>query len=295
MEVKKKKPEEIPSGIPQDKQGAVYTINDKSFIIPKKDKAAFAAKHEPDLTTERMIAEEEKKQLAQAAQTPQETLPTTEILPVQEKNISDFGKTPVDKASFGLLGKFGAGKALISSGELRGLSSEQIKMYTDYTKMMNETGLTPEEITTNPLMRDILKLQLNDIDMQVLLSGEVKIGVFGQLIESIPLMGKLGRYVSIGELPEEKVDAMISTIDELENQIADDASFAVSNPMMAGSYIKQIKEIEKKILVLESKVKLTTMQSPILQGNPERVNEIMEKMTGIKTDIHQTKTNLGIT
>jgi len=173
----------------------------------------------------------------------------------------------------------GFGQAMISKSVLENADTEQLSRFT---KKMKETGQTPEQISSDPFIQSLLKLGINDLDSQVLASGEVKVSLLTQTVEGIPFVGRLTKYTGAFNTPGKRVDTILSQISELENQLGDDAAFAKRNPLRANDYLKQVDNTEQEILRLESKIKLLSIQSPELQSNPEEIQKIQAKITRIK-------------
>ena len=165
----------------------------------------------------------------------------------------------------------------------------------EITQKMNEMGLTPEEITSNPDEQALLKLQLNEIDLQNIKEGQVKVSRFTQIVETIPLVAKAERrYIGALKTPSGEIDKLLKALDEIERTNANNLGFAGKNPVNANEYLRQAKQSEADILKMESKIKLLTIQSRELQADPEQVRLIREKILGAKLSLQNSRQRLEV-
>lgn len=151
-------------------------------------------------------------------------------------------------------------------------------------KIKNEgiTSIDPETIEA---------LQLNDLDLQNLAEGQANVNKLSQLIEGFPLIGKLrirvpGFNFGIADLtgtsPSKKVQELKNSIDKSKELIQSSLSSAQENPALAVQYKNQAQDQYNEILKLESRLKLTAIQSPEIQADPQIIKDIMKEITEIK-------------
>ena len=126
---------------------------------------------------------------------------------------------------------------------------------------------------------EIVRLGLTPLDLEVLQSGEAEISNLGRAAESIPIIGRTGiriagtrlRLSDFFETPSKKVDELIALI-KANSELAEvKLQYARGNPALARHYKDQIEELYQMNLRLQSRVKLLSIQSPAIQGNPDEI------------------------
>ena len=146
-------------------------------------------------------------------------------------------------------------------------------------------------------------LGLNELDVQTLQQGKAEINAFSQFIEAIPLVGKLrvrGPGFSIGisditgKSPSGKIDDLLRLMQSNINNAVDYANTGINNPALADFYTDEIKEIEQEVLLLESRIKLLSIQSPSVQSEPENSDLLMAQIQNHKNTLTAAKLKLGI-
>jgi len=140
----------------------------------------------------------------------------------------------------------------------------------------------------------IPKLGLNELDIQNIAAGEAKVNALQMTVETIPILGKVSKYIGSLNTPSGRVDTILKQMTEVENQVTDSVTFASANPSAAGRYLKQVDDAQQTVSQLESKIKLLTIQSPQLQGDPEQVILIEEKIIGTKEVIANAKFKISL-
>lgn len=167
---------------------------------------------------------------------------------------------------------------------------------TDLFEKIKGGTATPEEIA---YARQ--KYNLNELDFEIIKSGKAQVNSLSQWSEGIPLVGKLrfrgvgfslGVSDLVGASPTKKADDFMDNLDSLKGNIDTWADGALANPSLAASYSGLIKDAEQEVLILESKIKLMTIQSGVLQSEPERVNDIEARITDIKSKIQIKRNSL---
>ena len=135
-------------------------------------------------------------------------------------------------------------------------------------------GLTQEEI---------VRFGLTPLDMEVLQSGEAEISGLSRIVEGIPILGKLkvrtpGLSLSVadffGDSPETKVEELIKLVKANTERAELKRQLAVGNPALARHYKDQIEELFQMNLRLESRIKLLSLQSPAIQGSPDKIIQL---------------------
>ena len=147
-------------------------------------------------------------------------------------------------------------------------------------------------------------LGLNELDVQTLQQGKAEINAFSQFIEAIPLVGKLrtpralGFSIGIaditGKSPSGKIDDLLRLMQSNVNNAVDYANTGINNPALADFYTDEIKEIEQEVLLLESRIKLLSIQSPSVQSEPENSDLLMAQIQNHKNTLTISKLKLGI-
>lgn len=186
------------------------------------------------------------------------------------KTIELIGNNPLGQA---IIGK-------ISFDQLKEADNlDEVLKLTDY---MRDNGLTPKQVSNDPYIQSLLKLELNKLDIELLKSGEVEVGALSQLVEGIPFVNqgarKFGGSAIIPTVPSQRIDDLDQKITVMGNTIRDYRMAAARNPTRADQYLDMIDRSEREIRNAESRIKLLIIQSPILQNSPEEVEVIQENI-----------------
>jgi hypothetical protein len=267
-------------------------LNSKDIIEMKNNQNSNQRAAAADMNT----VNNTNKNSSPIIQDTQTQIPQAENIPIQTSKRDEGIMGYINPATAGLsaLENSGLGQAIQVSGQLK-QNPETLKSLSNYTAMMKKTGLTPEQVSPDPVMQRLLNLQLNEMDVQNLEAGNAQVSTLGQLIEGLPVLGRVNaRYLGIGNTPSAQVQTMMTTMGDLQKSIDDASANAAANPSMTNAYINQVKEAESKVLQLESKIKLMTIQSPDLQSDPEQVISIMTKISNMKESILASKNKLLI-
>lgn len=146
-------------------------------------------------------------------------------------------------------------------------------------------------------------LGLNELDMRLLISGQAKVNSFAQWAESVPIIGKkkfgvAGFKWSVSDLtgttPSETVQQLLDEIKAQAGLAQQAVTLSALNPALADYYVGQVKDIEQNILILESRIKLLSIQSPAIQGDPDNVIAISSEIQKSLNTIDEQKLKLGI-
>lgn len=158
---------------------------------------------------------------------------------------------------------------------------------------ISATGLfnkikTGQELTTEEESQ-IEQLSLTQPDFDLIKRGDANIKVLSQLIEGLPIFGKLrwrgpGISISIADLagtsPGTKVSRLMKLIETTGGNMQEEIiKFQTTgDPFWLSSALEK----QDKFLELERTLKLIAIQSPEVQGNPELMDEINQKIAAIK-------------
>jgi hypothetical protein len=235
--------------------------------------------------------EQQQEQEAFTEQQLAQPIPRAENIPIRESEGVQVGGL-LSKAipTLNLILGSSLGQAMTAKGILEDNPEDLVKL----TTKMNEMGLAPEQITNDPNLQMMLKLELNEKDLEMIKSGEVSVSKLSQLVETIPFIGKK-TTVFADELTitaGTKVSNVLGELKDIEGDMRTWRMFAQRNPQRADQYLDLTKEAEQRIYKLETKLKLLILQSPTLQANPEEVDTIISVIDGIKTRIRDNKDTL---
>ena len=133
-------------------------------------------------------------------------------------------------------------------------------------------GLSQEEIQ---------RYGLTPLDMEVLQAGEAEINKFAEAVDKIPVLGRAGIPIPglgkiklsdfTGSSTSQKVDDLIKQL-KANNELAElKLQLAIGNPALSRHYKGQIEELYQQNLRLESRIKLLSIQSSAIQGDPDKV------------------------
>lgn len=213
----------------------------------------------------------------------------SQIKEAQEQPLAEAVNIPVGDTVEAPTGRLALGGSSLEQAQevSRTLETVDKKKLRKLSTKSRELNLSPEEVTDDRIMQNALKLELSDLELEVLESGEASVNKIGQIVEAIPLVGKLGRKwgVQLATQPASKVDEIGTTLDTLSSSVEDNVEFAKANPRKLPQYLDTINKGEEKVLRLEAKMKLIALQSPELQGNPEGLLEIQTKIQDTKRKI----------
>ena len=167
----------------------------------------------------------------------------------------------------------------------KGVPTELEEEKTKLFRRIRKGEASPDEIKTATERFD-----LNDVDLEVIKSGEADVSKMGQLIETLPFIPReLKKFVPAFSSPSKKVTDIQATLVKTNDNINLWSDLAASNPQTASRYIKLIKDAEKEVLRMESRIKIMTIQSPDLQANPEQITLIEASITEIKTTAQEKR------
>lgn len=149
-----------------------------------------------------------------------------------------------------------------------------------------------------------LALGLTELDLQTFRQGEADVSAFSQFVESIPVIGRLrtpriggisfGVADFLGSSPSQKVDVLQKDISKLTSEASVKVTLSQINPLAAEQYKSQVRQIEQEILKMESRIKLLSIQSPAIQGDPDKVKRIMAEIQNSKDVLDVVKLQMGI-
>lgn len=144
--------------------------------------------------------------------------------------------------------------------QLQGLS------YEDFKNLQSD----------DPMINSIKPLIENEYDYDVLVSGGAKISAFGEIVESIPGVGSLARkyFGNFVRTPSSKVDKVYTEMEEAIQTAESYAEQSNQGNINKSVAIEKINQLNRDINLLQSKLKLISMQSPDLQTNPEEINQM---------------------
>ena len=221
---------------------------------------------------------EERKILAEGGRKafqpiPEEQIPQPEEIPTEAIQIKGK-KLPFASE----LAETSLGKAIATSKLLE--EADFLKLQ-ELTADMVTTGQTPEQITEDPAMQNLLRLNLSNRDFEILARGEANISALSQTMEGLPIVGGRvragGISISISDLtgrsPSAKVDDLIALLKDEGRFLQEAKSLGLIN---------EVEEHKNKILDLESKIKLIAIQSPDLLEEPEKIDNIKGQIGTIK-------------
>ena len=171
-----------------------------------------------------------------------------------------------------------AGKLGLDLTTQKGQDDNLLKL----TKRMQDDGLRPEQISADPTVQMLLKLELSELDLKLFKDGQAEVSVIAQLIEGIPFIGKIGGTTVGASIAPTTALAKVTDLDQkitvLGNTIRDYRMAAARNPTRKDQYLGLIEQNEVLMRNAESRIKLLIIQSPVLQNSPERVEVIQSNI-----------------
>lgn len=276
----KKKPEEVQTNAGV-KNVPVTTTSGTNVIVPAKEAQRLARLGKVQEAT--LTASDSTKQAVQqeiGAMQLQEGLPEARDIP---KPFPEQEK--VGGAILPNLGQTATAKTLFEGDEA------QLQNIVAQTKRFREAGISPEQaFPENPMAQSILRLDLNERDLAVIKSGEAKVSGFTQVVESIPIIPRgFRQFVGVFATSSKRVQDIETELSNAEKNVNEWATNAASNPHFQEEYLQLINQTEDRMLWLESKLKLIVLQSPDLQAEPEKIDEINQKILGLKISARNAK------
>jgi len=129
------------------------------------------------------------------------------------------------------------------------------------------------DVVNNPLFRQLIQ---NELDFEVLKSGEAAAADFGTFIEGIPFVGSVARKWAGGLIttPSSQIDDITSEINtqmSYARNIREWAGMGTISPEYAREEFNRINE---RLRWLESKLKILMAQSAELKSAPEEIQNI---------------------
>ncbi len=204
--------------------------------------------------------------------------------PIQEQEL----KTKIDTADESIIP---AGNLPIISPSIRSLRNQAVLNSLGDKKIKNmgleEFRNSPESIE-EPMLNKIIT---NEIDLEVLKSGEAKASQLGILIESIPVVGSLSRKYIGGliKTPSREVDEIVSQLKDIETDVNQQGGWSKEGSLNPAIAIKNINNYEQQVQILESKIKFLIIQSSELQSSPEEVNKIQQQIRSLYSVISNAR------
>lgn len=176
------------------------------------------------------------------------------------------------------------GQALLSR---EGLDTADLKQLKKMTDRMIEQGLTPEQVTADPFLQSMLRLELNETDLKILKQGDADVSAFSQFVEGIPFIGSLARKYAGEMIPtaSRRSDNILAEITDIESSTTKWREATSRNPQQVPRVKVMTQEALDRLLELEAINKMLIIQSPILQSNPEEVNTILSKIDSVKVNL----------
>ncbi len=168
------------------------------------------------------------------------------------------------------LGQAFSGKHALDELKKGGRADNLLEM----TDFMLENGLRPDQVSDDPHIQMVLSLELNEHDIKILRSGKADISKVAQAVEGITFTRYGAKLLGKSLTPttaEEKIVDLELTIVQIGNSIRDWRMAAARTPTKKPDYLEMVEDAEQEIRDAESKIKLLTIQSPVLQNAPEKV------------------------
>jgi len=164
-------------------------------------------------------------------------------------------------------------------------------------KRIKEMGY--KEFLDNPeVVSDVVLSQIvkNEVDFEVLKSGEATASTFGTFIEGIPVAGSLARKYAGGLIttPSSQIDDITSNIGTQvarARNLREWVGMGTLDPQLAS---EELSRIDQDLLWLESKLKFLIIQSPELKSAPEEVDTIEDKIQEAKLVVFNARQKVGV-
>lgn len=168
-------------------------------------------------------------------------------------------------------------------GEIRGVpegkeptSLQQAAAASGIVSRIRKGGtITPEEQ---------LRFNFTDLDIAIIKSGEADINIIGVILEAVPITRTriFGIDLSAGTAPGEKVDELVELIENNGDDLREALENAEINPIKRRFWLQEAEKHKNIILRLESRIKIISIQSPKVQGNPDKVFKILGQIEAVK-------------
>jgi len=196
---------------------------------------------------------------------------------------------PLNPSSLDVTGKTALGKASSASIALGGPTQDPA--FQGVMEAMKKNNLTPQQVTEDPVLQNALMLGLNERDLRVLGEGQANVGGFAQFVEGLPfnignrkVLGFSLSTIAPGS-PQGKVDEAVELLTLASTTATNALSNADTDPINRRAWIQQANDAKEAILDLESRIKLLSIQSPEVQGNPNKKQELETKINNIKISL----------
>lgn len=182
--------------------------------------------------------------------------------------IPQIGAGPDDK-------KVAFGVPVVSEvGEAAELTA-QTAQQTNLLRSIQEGSATPDDIRLATG-----RFGLTPLDMEVIRAGEADISKTAQLVEGIPFLpSQVKQFVALFGSPSKEVKEIESNMATTQEKVVLWSDLAKNNPLAAGRYVQLINKAEEEMIRMQSRIKIMSIQSPIIQSNPEQIIDIQTRIT----------------
>lgn len=171
-------------------------------------------------------------------------------------------------------------------------------------KYMLKNKLTPEQTTDDLELQTLLKLKLNERDIDILKEGKADVSNLASTAEGLPIVSSVTKFTGGALTPTSayaKISDLRKSVSTLYSSMEGWTESINKNPENADQYSDLVDEAEQELLNAQSRIKLLVIQSPILQNSPEEVETIQKeldkaliKSAKIRSQIIQTKYGAAI-
>lgn len=140
----------------------------------------------------------------------------------------------------------------------------------------------------DPMLQELL---LNELEKELIQSGEAVASKFGAFVEGIPAFGGLARKYggSLITTPSSQIDDINSNIDQLETQLTRWSENVNAGYVDPGVVFSDVEKVESDVRRLEATLRLLMMQSAELQSSPEEINKIQDRVQRVYNVIFQVR------
>ena len=197
-----------------------------------------------------------------------------------------------DIAAEGIGGVFGIGDklpsvvALTNTALLNAVDLDKIKDFD-----LEEFSKTVD-LMSDPFFRELIQ---NEVDLEVLKSGDAIASSFGSFVEAIPGVGGAAREYGGGLIttPSAQVDDIAQNLKTIESYAVRLREWIGSGTVSPEFAAEQYDWMDRDVNWLESKIKFLVIQSSELQSAPEEVNNIQDAITQTKGVIFNGRQKVG--
>ncbi len=223
-----------------------------------------------------------KQQADQLSQTSQQLQQNNAFAPTQQGRDLQPTDTGAQVPNIGILGKIPEIQQTQQAFRVNSLLNNLDP------KTLETSGL---ENKANPVSEEyLLSLAQNQIDRQVLESGEAKASRLGVFIEGIPGIGGYAKYVPGITTPGKAVKEINSELAIVEGDLREQGRWADQGTLDPFVALENAQRYEKRVQVLESKLRFLIAQSPELRNEPEEVDAIQQRIQGIYNNAQIART-----